>query len=221
MKIKIDVKILFLILAFYVSGNLSLYLWFMLFAFFHEFFHCIAGAICKYKPCLFEVRLFGFSVAFSSHIDDYNKKICRGNLAELKNIFIYLCGPLFNFLAGLFLYIFKFNEVFIYINIILCIFNLVPIIPLDGGRILKSILYIKYGLEKSYIIIKKVSYVFIIFLLMLSSILVIKFKNYLFLFSIIYLAILYYNECVYINRKIKMYQIINKKSECSKFKMCS
>ena len=37
----------------------------------------------------------------------------------------------------------------IYANILLIIFNLMPIYPLDGGRILKGILYVLFGKKKA------------------------------------------------------------------------
>ena len=65
----------------------------------------------------------------------------------------------------------------IYSNILILIFNLMPLYPLDGGRIIKGILHIELGREKSEYIIKNISRVTIIVLTILSSVAVYYFKN--------------------------------------------
>ena len=48
-------------------------------------------------------------------------------------------------------------ELLIYSNLLIFIFNMLPIYPLDGGRILKAIVHIKYGLFTAYVITNKIS----------------------------------------------------------------
>ena len=43
-----------------------------------------------------------------------------------------------------------------YANILICVFNLLPIYPLDGGRILNSVFNIKIGVKESMIITNKI-----------------------------------------------------------------
>ena len=65
----------------------------------------------------------------------------------------------------------------VYSNILIIIFNLLPLYPLDGGRILKGILYIQLGREKSEYLIRSVTKITIIILTIISSIAVYYFKN--------------------------------------------
>ena len=75
----------------------------------------------------------------------------------------------------------------VYSNLIICLFNLLPIYPLDGGRILKQLLKIKKGVIfsiKYTHIVKKIT---IIVLTIVSSIAIFYFKNIAILIIIIYL----------------------------------
>ena len=58
----------------------------------------------------------------------------------------------------------------IYANMLIGIFNLIPIYPLDGGRALKEILYLTIGFKKSYKSTYLISKTTIIFLTVLASI---------------------------------------------------
>lgn len=82
-----------------------------------------------------------------------------------------LAGPLSNFLFALVLSLFinnlssslllyEFIKVLIFINLLLCVFNLIPIPPLDGSRVLFGLL--PYNMARAYISIERYG-MFIIF----------------------------------------------------------
>ena len=100
------------------------------------------------------------------------------------------------------------TETIIYSNILIAIFNLLPIYPLDGGRILKSLLQIFNTNKKAIIIINKISNITIVVLTVLSSILVLYYKNIAIVFIIAYLWILVIIENRKFDLKMKAYKVI-------------
>lgn len=105
------------------------------------------------------------------------------------------------------------KQTIIYANLLLAIFNLLPIYPLDGGRILKEIVTIQRGREKAYDIINKASKITVILLTFVTSIAILYIHNISF---IIILAYLWYlvlkNERMYKFRKRVYEQIREKKT---------
>ena len=75
------------------------------------------------------------------------------NLLELKKAIVACAGPVTNLIIiiitlNLRLNIFT-SLLIIYSNILLIIFNLIPMYPLDGGRIVKSLIYLFLGKKKA------------------------------------------------------------------------
>lgn len=173
MRIRIDLKIFIFLIIFYFTNQIRAYLIIMLFCIVHEIGHILIGVILKMKLEKIEIMPFGFSVSFCSNYEKQNYKI--------KEIFVALAGPLTS-LALVFLcknvkcpYITI--EEAVYSNLLVLIFNMIPIYPLDGGRIIKGILHIKYGLIQSEILINKISNITMIILTVASSISVYYYKN--------------------------------------------
>ena len=217
MKFRIDLKIFILIILFLITNQIKIYAMIMLFAIIHEFGHLLAGILLRMKPEKIEVRPFGVSINFNINKQDYNIKIRKGNLLEIKKIFIALAGPLTNVLIILLLSmptIFQMNQpdktLIIFSNITLILFNILPIYPLDGGRILKGIIYILKGKHIAEKYIYYISYTTLIVITIISSITILYLKNIAIFLAVIFLWGLQIKEnIIYKNRKI-LYETMEK-----------
>ena len=104
------------------------------------------------------------------------------------------------------------QELIINANLLLAIFNLIPIYPLDGGRILKAIIKIKDKKGITEDILNKISNILMILLTAGSSILILIYKNIGLLLIIAYLWIIVIKE----NNKYTLKKKINKLLEKQK-----
>lgn len=215
MQIKINLRIFIFIIIFYLTRQIEIYGILMLFAFFHELGHLFAGLLLGFKPKSLGINPFGLSINFKIKEDDYNERIRNGNVLTIKKLVIALCGPLVNFIFAIIfavtdLKVFEIEKDFlVYSNILIGIFNLIPIYPLDGGRILKCILHIITGLENTYSYTNFISNMSIIILTMFASIIIIYVQNISILFIIGYLWYLVITENKLYNQRIRIYEILN------------
>ena len=195
---RIDLKIFLILILFYFTNQIEVYTLIMIFAILHELSHLIAGLILKMKVKRIALMPIGLSIEFKLSYDDYNKKLYKSNLLDLKKLIIAISGPLFNIfviILALFLNINNnLKNLIIYSNLLIAIFNLLPIYPLDGGRILKEIIKIFYGHKVSTIFMVKFTKFILVLLSLLYSIIILKIKNIAILFLMFYLWWLYIIE---------------------------
>lgn len=188
MKIEINLKIVFAIILFFIFNNLNIYLMFLFFVLIHEMCHLIVGLIIGGKPEKIYITPFGVSLEIYS----YGKK------SHLNKILFYLSGPLINFILGfIFIYLKKYIKIddeIIYTNFAICFFNLLPILPLDGGKILKEAFSIIFNLKISNDIVIIFSKIFLSIISLAYSILIIEVKNIYILILLIYLWYLFLIE---------------------------
>lgn len=196
MRIRIDLKILFFLVLFYFTKQIKIYLLVLGFAFLHELAHLLVGLLLGFKPQVIKIMPFGFNLQLIPKVEECEIKIKKATLVELKNIYVAIAGPFFNLvIATIFSYIgLKTNneivDLITYSNLLIFIFNLIPIYPLDGGRILNSVLKINKGNIIADKIMKIIENTTIILLTIISSILILYLKNIAILFIIVYLWIL-------------------------------
>ena len=91
-------------------------------------------------------------------MDEFNWKVV---------VFTLLCSAIYVLLAILCNYmgmIYITKQETIYTNLLIMFFNLIPIYPLDGGRILKRILHIKFDTIKTETLITKITEINLIIL---------------------------------------------------------
>ena len=183
MRFRIDLKIFIFLIIFYFTKQIEIYAMIMFFALIHELGHLIAGLLMGMKPEKIELMPFGVSISFKIKVEEYNKKIKKGNKLEIKKILVALAGPLTNFIiivitTNINLDIFK-SLMIIYTNFLIMIFNLLPIYPLDGGRILKGILHINFGLRTSEIYTNIISKIMVTIITVASILLIDTYLWYL------------------------------------------
>lgn len=217
MRFKIDLKIFIFMILFLLTSQIQTYATMMIFAIIHEFGHLIAGLILGMKPEKMEIVPYGVSISFKLMLQDYNKKIHNGNLLEIKKIIVALAGPLTNLI--IILIAFNINQnvfsslIIIYANILLIIFNLLPIYPLDGGRILKGILHIIFGKRKAEKYTNYISFISVIILTLISSILVYAFKNISIFIIVLFLWGIFIKQDIIDKRRNKIYNLVEKTIE--------
>lgn len=214
MQIRINLKIFVLILVFFITNKLELYFVLMLFAILHEMGHLLMGIILGFKPKKVEILPVGVCASFYMNCKNYNKKIINGNILSVKKLMVAIAGPITSFIIGMF---FAYsgvscfgveNEILVYSNFIIGMFNLIPIYPLDGGRIVKNLLHIFKGLKKSYKYTNIIANITIILFTVFASFLILFLKNFSVLFILLYLWIIVIIQNKKYERKNMIYKLI-------------
>lgn len=214
MRFRIDLKIFVFLILFYITRQIHTYAAIMIFAIIHELGHLIVGLILGMKPDKLDIMPYGASISFKLSPNDYNIKIKKGNKLEIKKIIIALAGPITNVILiiialNINMTIF-YKLIIIYSNLLLIIFNLLPIYPLDGGRILKSLLHILFGKVKAEKYINRISFITVVIITLISSIVIFYLENIAIFIIVVFLWFLVIREDIIYTRKNKIYNLITK-----------
>lgn len=142
----------------------------------HECAHLAAALALGFSPSRFVLYPFGVNLRLKNRLIP----------SVTDEIILYCAGPFANILMALFATLFFrgffWYEDFYFKNIILCVLNLLPILPLDGGIVLKKILSWHFGHSRALLIMRLVSVVFfLIFLLFLFRYEAFNFSAWMFL----------------------------------------
>ena len=210
MKIKLNLNIFLFLILFFITNQIEVYALVMVFALVHELAHLVCGVVLGFKPDTFKIMPLGFSIEFETKIDDYNKKIIKSNILAVKKILIALSGPLINLFIVIIGLIFNIDTNIIYANFLILIFNLLPIYPLDGGRILINILKIFYGNRKANKYTNTIRNIFIILLTISCSILILFINNIAIIVILGVLWCITIKENIRYNTYNKIYKTIDK-----------
>lgn len=166
----------FFTFIFLVTGHIYNYLLFTLIIFIHELGHTLMACFFKWEIDKICIYPYGGISKFSVIINVYN----------YQEFLVLVFGPLlqisFMFLFLPFLSI-KYHSIFIFYNMFILIFNLLPIYPLDGGKLMKIIFSQVFSFKFSYVLSFVVSCILIGVLLGIAIIT----ENYIFLVIIIFL----------------------------------
>lgn len=195
MSIKLDLKIFLLLFLFLLTSQLEMYLLLMLFAIIHELGHLAAGLILKFKPEEIKLTPVGLQIQFKVSDEEY--KLNNVKSYTIKKAIIALAGPLTNFIIATIMiaiaqinielqYTYMFSLI-VYSNLLIAMFNLIPIYPMDGGRVVKEILSIILGKTKAYKITYMISKTVLILLTAAASIAILYIHNIAILIIIAYL----------------------------------
>ena len=214
MRFRIDLKIFLFLLLFYFTRQIEIYVIMIFFVVVHELGHLLMGLMLKMKPERIELMPFGLSISFKVNVQDINKKRGNGNQQVFKEILVASAGPLTNLIILIFTYVFfgnsNFSSLVIYANLLILIFNLLPIYPLDGGRILNGILHILFGRLEARSLSFDISMVVTIVLTAVSSIGILYFQNIAIFLIVLYVWLIVLKENIIYSRIKKLYQNMEK-----------
>lgn len=193
-KFKINSATYFLILTFLLTGLIKNIIIIYLIVVIHELGHIFIIKKLKYKIIKVEIYPMG-------GLTSIDKKI---NTKIIHEILISIFGILFQILLLIIMYILFKNSIirestyilFKSYNKTIMIFNLLPIIPLDGYIFLRSILEIIFPYKKTYYLSLIISIISIILFITYNEIF--SLNNYLIISFLIYKIIISIKEFKYI-----------------------
>ncbi len=214
MRFRIDLKIFLLVMIFLLTNQIQIYMLMMLFALLHELGHLLAGILLKMKPEKLEIIPVGITVTFQISTQDMNQKIGKANRLEGKKILVALAGPLTNLLIIVIachmpIDVMK-QLMIVYTNSFIFLFNMLPIYPLDGGRIVKAMLCIQKGKRKANKNMNVISITTTGIVSVLAIFSLCYNYNIAIILIMIYIWILVLRESQVTKQKEKIYQILDK-----------
>lgn len=164
--VEIDISVIVVFFVFFIFGQIQNALISFLVVFLHEMTHAAVAKLLGYQIERIKMFALGGVVVIKE----------KASASLFHEILIALSGPAANFLMTFAAFcLFDIQEVhyspwefLIYSNLAIGIFNLLPIIPLDGGRIVREIFTYFIGIKKSIKILGALS-IFISSILFLAG----------------------------------------------------
>ena len=140
MELKIKIHPLFIIFAFFLIffGWTRILISYFLVLILHELGHYFMAKFLGYK--LNKIVFMPYGVSLNG----------QGNIFKKRDeILIAMAGPVVNFLLciltvtlwWLFPVTYYYTDAFVFSNLSLALFNLIPVFPLDGGRVIRNLFY--------------------------------------------------------------------------------
>ena len=207
MKIKIDLKVFLLILAYILTNKIETFSTLFVFMFIHEIGHLFVGMCVGLRPKKIYLTIAGFSIEFIEK--EYDNFVTKSKVRLRNKILICMGGPVINLIFILIGYLLKVQNI-VYANIIIFLINMLPIVPLDGGQIIKNILMYKYTFKTVNKVMIEISKYNLIILTLIFSIAIVYLNNPIIAVFVLYLWILYLKEKRKSNIISNMYRIISK-----------
>ncbi len=129
----------------------------------HETAHTVAAACIGLN--ISHIALYPFGV---------NLKLKNKLVANISDeLILYLSGPAVNVILALISVLFRNSfepaAYMYYTNMLLCAVNLLPVLPLDGGCVIKRILSDKIGTVRAEVYMKKISCILVVVLMLAGA----------------------------------------------------
>lgn len=164
--VRLDYSFFVMLILFVFLEDLIWYLWYLMFIIAHELCHLFVAKKLGYLPKRLKLSAFGASL---EGFDDFLLS------DEIK---IVLAGPIFNLVVVVCCYLsfWFYPESFCFLNDILLVnqsilmFNLLPIFPLDAGRLALCFLSKKKTRREAVKLIKNISLILVVLMFVLSMV---------------------------------------------------
>lgn len=156
----LDKSFIFFLLIIILCGLFNNFFIYFLLLIIHEFGHAIIGYMLGYKIDKIKLYPYGGVTLFNAN---YNKSL-------KSELFVLIAGPIFQVLGYLIIkQFYDYDYVSLY-HYTLLIFNLIPIYPLDGGKLLNIVFNYRFNYKYSFYLSFYISLFLIVILIIYSLI---------------------------------------------------
>ncbi|QTL97264.1 hypothetical protein GM661_04345 [Iocasia frigidifontis] len=153
--LRVNPLFLLVLLLFFFVGMIKEALIAFTIVFLHELIHIIFARYLGYSFTRLELFPFGGMAEYKGLLE----------MEPIKEIIVSMAGPMANLLAFAFLLFYQLTthkqneilQIFINYNLIIASINLIPALPLDGGRVLRGLLVLKIGFKRGTLAAVKIS----------------------------------------------------------------
>lgn len=186
-----------MIFSFIICGYFKYLICIFLILFFHDLGHIIFLKVLGYKIDKIEILPFGANINTNMILNSKSRDIFLVSIAGiLFQLILYL---LFYIIFKLGFISFIFYNIFLKYNTILILFNLLPVYPLDGNKVLFSLIECVFSYKKALFYSNIISILMVIILFYLNY--VFKLDNYPIIIFILCKLLIYIKEYKYVFNK--------------------
>ncbi len=179
----------------------------------HEGAHILAASFFDIPFTRIDIMPFGLSATLkNAYIEDPQKEFWICFAGPLANVVMFVGGVFVQRDFPVFQH--EYFSFFLESNLLMFLLNMLPILPLDGGRMLKSCLIDRYGAIKSFNFVHKVGVLATVFFMLIMG-----YVLYTKRFSLSYIILFSFLVYSLFSEKAKNYRFLMKEIACSMEKL--